>query len=194
MLNIILFGPPGSGKGTQAKKLAEKYQINHISTGDLFRYEMGNDTELGKLAKDYLNKGLLVPDEVTTSMLIRKIDSLENLNGIIFDGYPRNVDQAQSLEEILDDLGSEVSVLLSLQVKQDEIVKRLKARGEVSGRADDQDESIIIHRIDVYHEETYPVYSYFDAQDKAIQVDGNQDIDTVFDNLCEVIDTFVEQT
>lgn len=194
MLNIILFGPPGSGKGTQAKKLAEKYEITHISTGDLFRYEMGNDTELGKLAKDYLNKGLLVPDEVTTSMLIRKIDSLDNVNGIIFDGYPRNVDQAQSLEEILDDRDSEVTVLIALQVRQDEIVKRLKARGEVSGRADDQDESIIIHRIDVYNAETYPVYSYFDALDKAIQVDGNQDIDTVFDNLCEVIDTLVDPT
>ncbi len=192
MLNIILFGPPGSGKGTQAKKLADKYQITHISTGDLFRYEMGNNTELGQLAKDYLNKGQLVPDSVTTSMLINKIESLENLKGIIFDGYPRNVDQAQSLEDILADLDSEVTILISLQVDQEEIIRRLKFRGENSGRADDQDESIIIHRIDVYNQETYPVYSYFDALDKAIQVDGNQDIDTVFNNLCEVIDSLIE--
>ncbi len=192
MLNVILFGPPGSGKGTQAKKLAEKYEINHISTGDLFRYEMGNDTELGKLAKDYLNKGQLVPDEVTTSMLINKLDSLEDPNGIIFDGYPRNVDQAQSLEEILDEKDSEVSILIALVVDREEIISRLKKRGETSGRADDQDESIIRDRIDVYRDETYPVYSYFDALDKAIEVDGNGSIDTVFENLCQVIDALVE--
>ena len=149
MINLILFGPPGSGKGTQAAKLVEKYELLHISTGDLFRYEMGNNTPLGKEAKSYIEKGELVPDEVTVGMLRNKVEANLDVEGYIFDGFPRTVPQADALDNLLAENGNEVSLLLMLDVPDDELVKRLLLRGETSGRSDDTDESIIRNRIEM---------------------------------------------
>ena len=136
MINIILFGPPGSGKGTQANSIAEKYNLLHISTGDLFRYEIGNSTELGQLAKSYMNKGELVPDDVTIGMLKNKVDAYPDVAGYIFDGFPRNVYQSEALDRILDKKGQTVNTLLQLDVDDEEIVKRILNRGKTSGRGE----------------------------------------------------------
>jgi adenylate kinase len=188
MINLILFGPPGSGKGTQAAKLVEKYNLLHISTGDLFRYEMGNDTPLGQKAKSYMEKGELVPDEVTIGMLKNKVDANPDVDGYIFDGFPRNVNQAEALDKILDEKGTQVSVLLSLDVDEDEIVKRILLRGKTSGRADDNDEDIIRNRFEVYKNETSPVFDYYAKEDKSVMIDGIGSIDEIFDRLCTEID------
>ncbi|NNE29093.1 MAG: adenylate kinase [Saprospiraceae bacterium] len=190
MINLILFGPPGSGKGTQATKLVEKYELLHISTGDLFRYEMGNDTPLGKKAKEYISKGELVPDEVTIGMLVNKVIANPDVKGYIFDGYPRNIDQAEALDKILAEMGTEVSGLISLQVDDEEIVKRILNRGKTSGRSDDNDENIIRNRIEVYKGETRPVFDFYAPRDKAFEVDGIGSIEEIFDRLCARIDQF----
>ena len=188
MINLILFGPPGSGKGTQAEKLVEKYDLLHISTGDLFRYEMGNDTELGLKAKEYIAKGELVPDSITTGMLKNKVDANPDVAGYIFDGYPRNTNQSESLDEILDGKGEAVSILLSLDVDDEEIVKRILNRGKTSGRSDDNDESIIRNRIDVYKSETTPVFDYYAKSGKSKMINGIGSIEEIFDRLCAEID------
>lgn len=187
MLNIILFGPPGSGKGTQAAKLVEKYGLLHISTGDLFRYEMGNDTPLGLEAKSYIKKGELVPDSITIGMLKNKVDANPEVDGYIFDGYPRNINQAEALDALLKEKGHQVDKLLSLDVDDEEIVQRILKRGETSGRADDRDESIIRNRISVYKEETSPVFDYYSKKGKAKMVNGIGDMDEIFDRLCGAI-------
>lgn len=188
MLNIILFGPPGSGKGTQAKQLAEKYGLLHISTGDLFRYEMGNDTPLGKEAKSYIAKGELVPDSVTIGMLKNKVNSNPDVGGYIFDGFPRTIAQAEALNAFLGEKNQSISGLLSLDVEDAEIVQRLLERGKTSGRADDQDESIIQNRINVYKMETSPVYDFYASSNKSQMIRGMGTIEDVFANLCKVID------
>ena len=188
MLNIILFGPPGSGKGTQATRLVEKYNLLHISTGDLFRYEIGNSTELGLLAKSYMSKGDLVPDEVTIGMLKNKVDANPDVKGYIFDGYPRNILQSEALDEILDSKGETVSVLLQLEVDDDEIVKRILNRGKTSGRSDDNDESIIRNRIAIYEEETAPVFDYYDKASKSKRINGLGSLEEIFDRLSSAID------
>ena len=189
MLNLILFGPPGSGKGTQAEKLIEKYGILHISTGDLFRYEMGNNTPLGLKAKEYMAKGELVPDEVTIGMLKNKVDANPDASGIIFDGFPRTIPQAQALDQLLESLGSAVTALVALEVEDDEIVKRILLRGASSGRADDQDESIIANRIRVYKEQTTPVAEYYEQYDKSQYIDGQGSIEDVFEMICYAVDS-----
>ena len=161
MLNLILFGPPGSGKGTQASKLVEKYNLLHISTGDLFRYEMGNDTPLGLKAKEYMSKGELVPDEVTIGMLKNKVDANPDVAGYIFDGFPRTIPQAEALDKLLSEKDHTVSGLLALDVEDEELVKRLLERGKTSGRKDDSDESIIQNRISVYNKETAPIFNFY---------------------------------
>jgi adenylate kinase len=188
MLNIILFGPPGSGKGTQAKMLVEKYNLLHISTGDLFRYEMGNDTPLGLEAKSYIAKGELVPDSITIGMLKNKVNANPDVPGYIFDGFPRNISQAEALDDFLSEKGEQVKALLSLQVDDEEIVKRILNRGKTSGRSDDNDESIIRNRIDVYKSETSPVYDFYDAQGKAQLIDGIGSLEEIFDRLTAAID------
>lgn len=188
MLNIILFGPPGSGKGTQAKMLVEKYNLLHISTGDLFRYEMGNDTPLGLEAKSYISKGELVPDSITIGMLKNKVNANPDVPGYIFDGFPRNISQAEALDDFLAENGEQVKALLSLQVDDEEIVKRILNRGKTSGRSDDNDESIIRNRIDVYKSETSPVYDFYDAQGKAQLIDGIGSLEEIFDRLTAAID------
>ncbi|MEY3368533.1 MAG: hypothetical protein RI973_1688 [Bacteroidota bacterium] len=191
MINLILFGPPGSGKGTQAAKLVEDYQLVHISTGDLFRYEMGNDTPLGKLAKSYIEKGELVPDSVTIGMLKNKVDANPDANGFIFDGFPRTVAQAEALDQLLADMGTSINCLVALDVSDDEITKRILLRGQTSGRSDDNDERIIRNRIDVYKSETTPVFDYYAGAGKSHKVDGIGSIEEILERLKAVIDRFV---
>jgi len=188
MINVILFGPPGSGKGTQAKKLVERYGLLHISTGDLFRYEMGNDTPLGKKAKSYIEKGELVPDSVTVGMLRNKVEANPDVPGYIFDGFPRTISQSKSLDTLLDEKGHQVDRLIMLDVSDDEIVKRILERGKTSGRKDDLDESIIRNRIEVYKSETSPVYDYYQQKDKSVKIYGVGSIEDIFGRLCQELD------
>jgi adenylate kinase len=188
MINLILFGPPGSGKGTQAQKLVEKYGIAHLSTGDMFRYELGNNTELGQLAKSYMDKGQLVPDSVTIAMLQQRMESDRVKNGFILDGFPRTIAQAEALDVLLNEKNIKMTAMISLVVDEEELISRLLNRGKSSGRADDVNESIIRKRLQVYRDETTPVYDYYDAQKIAVQVNGMGSIDEIFDELCLLID------
>jgi adenylate kinase len=189
MINIVLFGPPGSGKGTQAAKLVEKYDLLHISTGDLFRYEMGNDTPLGLKAKEYMSQGKLVPDEVTIGMLKNKVMANLDVKGYILDGFPRTIPQAEALDNLMGELKQNISGLIALDVEEEELVQRLLERGKTSGRADDSNEDVVRKRIAIYKEETAPVFGYYKAQDKSSTVDGIGTIDQIFDKLCAVIDS-----
>jgi adenylate kinase len=188
MGNIILFGPPGSGKGTQALKLVEKYGFLHISTGDLFRYELNNDTPLGLEAKKYMTRGELVPDEVTVGMLKNKLDQEPDVPGIILDGFPRTIKQAEALDLLMADRGQKIDLLIALMVDDEEIVNRIKMRGETSGRADDNDESIIRNRIEVYKNETTPVFDYYSTNGISHAVEGVGSIEKIFNSLCDLID------
>lgn len=183
MKNIILFGPPGSGKGTQAEMLEEKFNLLHISTGDLFRSEIKEETRLGKLAKNYIDKGELVPDEVTVGMLQKKIDQNKDVKGYIFDGFPRTLDQAEALDELLKERNTTIFKLLALKVTDEEIVKRIKERGKDSGRSDDLNENVILKRIHVYENNTKPVYEFYDDRGKAESIDGMGSIDEIHERL-----------
>lgn len=187
MLNLILFGPPGSGKGTQAAKLVEKYDLLHISTGDLFRYNMKNDTPLGLEAKSYIEKGDLVPDSVTINMLKAKVNENPDVKGYIFDGFPRTIAQAEALDNFLAEKDLAVSGLLALDVPDEELIKRLLSRGKDSGRADDQDENIIANRITTYNNETAPVFDFYKKQERADKVLGVGSIEEIFERLCSMI-------
>lgn len=188
MLNLILFGPPGSGKGTQAEKLIARYNLFHISTGDMFRYELSNNTELGQLARSYINQGQLVPDSVTISMLEKRVEENPHVKGFIFDGFPRTIPQAKALDNFLMSKGQSISGLIELAVDEDEIVKRVLLRGKTSGRADDNDETTIRKRIDVYRNETTPVATHYGQSDKSFKIEGVGSIDDIFENLCKTID------
>lgn len=188
MINIILFGPPGSGKGTQAAKLVDRYQLVHISTGDLFRYEIGNKTPLGLEAKSYIDKGELVPDSVTIGMLNNKVEAHPEAKGFIFDGFPRTIPQAQALDTLLEEKDSPVAALLALQVDDAEIVERIKLRSKSSGRPDDNDEATIRNRIFVYKNETTPVFDYYNEQHKSHSINGVGGVEDIFERLCELID------
>lgn len=190
-LNLILFGPPGAGKGTQAKKLVEIYGLLQISTGDLFRYEIGNKTPLGLKAKEYMNKGELVPDEVTVGMLKNKVEANPDFNGYIFDGFPRTIPQAEALDSYLGSKGESVSQLIALEVDDEELVTRLLERGKTSGRPDDTNEEIIRNRIVVYNKETAPVFDFYADQNKAIKVPGVGSIEEIFVRLKYKIDPLV---
>lgn len=191
MINLILFGPPGSGKGTQAAKLVEKYNLLHISTGDLFRYEMGNNTPLGQEAKSYIQKGELVPDSVTIGMLRNKVEANPDVEGYIFDGFPRTVAQAEALDALMQEMQTSISKLILLSVDDNEIVTRLLERGKTSGRSDDQEEDTIRNRIKIFKNETSPVFDYYAEQEKAVQVEGIGSIDDIFSRLCAEIDVLV---
>ena len=191
MINLILFGPPGSGKGTQAAKLVEKYNLLHISTGDLFRYEMGNDTPLGQEAKSYIQKGELVPDSVTIGMLHNKVEANPDVEGYIFDGFPRTVAQAEALDALMQEMETSISKLILLSVDDNEIVTRLLERGKTSGRSDDQKEDTIRNRIKIFKNETSPVFDYYAEQEKAVEVEGIGSIDDIFSRLSAEIDVLV---
>ncbi len=188
MTNLVLFGPPGAGKGTQAEVLKQKYDLVHISTGDVFRYNIKNATELGTLAKSYIDKGQLVPDEVTINMLNAEVDKNPQAQGFIFDGFPRTEAQAASLQELLTSKGSEVSAMVALEVDDEVLVQRLLERGKTSGRPDDADEGVIRNRIKVYYDETAILKNYYQKQHKYFGVDGVGGIDEITDRLSAVID------
>ena len=191
MINIVLFGPPGSGKGTQAQNLIEKFNLKQISTGDLFRYNMKNGTELGKLAKSYIDKGELVPDQVTTDMLIDKVKKPTDTSGFIFDGYPRTANQTEALEKIVKEiLNGEISVCLSLIVNDEILVERLLKRGETSGRTDDSNEEIIRARIKEYYTKTAEVAELYKQQGKYVEVNGVGGIDEISEKLFAEVEKF----
>lgn len=192
MINLILFGPPGSGKGTQAAKLVEQYELLHISTGDLFRYEMGNNTPLGEKAKSFMAKGELVPDEVTIGMLRNKVEANPHVKGYIFDGFPRTIPQCEALDDLLCEKDQEVNLLLMLDVEEEELVKRLLLRGESSGRADDVDENIIRNRIKIYEKETSPVFDYYSSKGVGKKIYGIGSIDDIFGRLCDAVNASQE--
>ncbi|HLT08995.1 MAG TPA: adenylate kinase [Cyclobacteriaceae bacterium] len=190
MLNIVLFGPPGAGKGTQSEKLIEKYNLNHISTGDLFRKHLGEGTELGRLAQKYMDEGHLVPDEVVIGMVDEKIKSTTDAKGFIFDGFPRTVAQAEALDELLAKNNMEISGMIALEVPEDILKERIRGRGKTSGRADDQDEEKINTRIKVYLDETLPVADFYKKQGKLSNIHGVGEIDEIFAKIVEVIDHY----
>ena len=191
MINIVLFGPPGSGKGTQAQNLIEKFNLKQISTGDLFRYNMKNGTELGKLAKSYIDKGELVPDQVTTDMLIDEVKKPTETNGFIFDGYPRTANQTEALEKIVKEiLNGEISVCLSLIVNDEILVERLLKRGETSGRTDDSNEEIIRTRIKEYYTKTAEVAELYKQQGKYVEVNGVGGIEEISEKLFAEVEKF----
>ncbi len=188
MINLVLFGKPGAGKGTQAEFLKEKYNLKHISTGDLFRYNMKNDTDLGKLAKSYIDKGDLVPDEVTIKMLEDAVDKNPDASGFIFDGFPRTAAQANALDKFLAGKDMKVDATIALEAKDEILIQRLLERGKVSGRSDDQDEDKIRNRFDEYNEKTAPLKDYYEEQGKFHSVNGIGEIDEVTHRLGKVIE------
>jgi len=189
MLNIVLFGPPGAGKGTQSERLIEKYDLVHLSTGDIFRSNIKGETDLGKLAKSYMDKGQLVPDSVTIDMLRSEVLKYSNPNGFIFDGFPRTNAQANALDEFLSTQNTAITLMLALEVEEEELKTRLLKRAEVSGRADDADPSIIENRIRVYNNETAPVKDFYLQQGKFISIDGIGSIDEITSRLFSAIDS-----
>ncbi|GAA4113422.1 hypothetical protein GCM10022393_12420 [Aquimarina addita] len=188
MTNLVLFGPPGAGKGTQAEVLKEKYNLVHISTGDVFRYNIKNATELGVSAKSYIDKGQLVPDAITIKMLNAEVDKNEDAKGFIFDGFPRTEAQAASLAEFLETKGSEITAMVALEVDDEVLVQRLLERGKTSGRVDDADEAVIRNRIKVYYDETAILKNYYQKEDKYYGVDGVGSVDEITNRLSTVID------
>ena len=191
MLNLVLFGPPGAGKGTQAARLVEKYHLVHLSTGDIFRSNIKEGTDLGQLAKSYIDKGALVPDEVTIGMLEAEVNSNSNAKGFIFDGFPRTTSQAEALDVFLSTKDTEVSAMLALEVDENELITRLLERGKSSGRADDQDAGIIKNRIQVYENETAVLKTYYANQNKFFGIEGLGSIESITLGLCKAIDTLV---
>ena len=188
MINIILFGPPGAGKGTQSAKIIEKYSLLHIATGDLFRKHLKDGTPLGNLAKEYMNQGNLVPDQVVIDMVDDKIKSTENVTGIIFDGFPRTIPQAEALNKLLDAKGAPIKVLIELVVPEDELRKRLAERAIKENRPDDAKPEVIENRISVYKGETVAVADYYKKLGKYSSVVGVGQIENIFSNICREID------
>jgi adenylate kinase len=187
MLNIILFGPPGAGKGTQSEKLIKQYGLLHISTGDLLRSEIKNGTPLGLEAKKRVDAGQLVPDEVVIGMIGNKIEQNLTAPGFIFDGFPRTVAQAEALDQMLAEHGQAITAVLCLDVPGEELIQRLVKRGETSGRSDDNEE-VAIKRIRIYENETAPVASHYDKQEKRYAIDGMGTIEEIFSRICDTID------
>ena len=189
MLNLVLFGPPGAGKGTQSNLLIEKYNLVHLSTGDLLRGEITSGTQLGLEAKAIMDKGDLVSDEIVIGMISSKLDNNPNANGFIFDGFPRTAAQATALDSLLLEKETPISRMLSLKVEDKELIRRLLARGKESGRADDQNESIIANRIEEYNNKTAPLKEYYSAQNKLSEIEGNGTVKDISNKLNDVIDS-----
>jgi adenylate kinase len=189
MLNLVLFGPPGAGKGTQSQKLIEKYGLIHLSTGDIFRANIGGGTELGKLAKSYIDKGQLVPDEVTIDMLNSEVEKHDNPKGFIFDGFPRTQPQAEALDDLMKSKITKIAAMIALDVPEDDLKDRLKKRAIDSGRTDDADPKVIANRIEVYKNKTAPVKKYYEAQNKFYAINGLGSIDEITERLFKTIDS-----
>jgi adenylate kinase len=188
MLNIVLFGPPGAGKGTQSQKLIARYNLVHLSTGDLLRAQIAQGTELGIKAKKLMDEGLLVPDEVVIGMIDHALQTNPQAGGFIFDGFPRTVPQAQSLDALMVKHDSGINCMIALEVAEEELVTRLLERGKTSGRPDDQDESKIRRRVLVYNTETAQVAGYYAAQNKFHALNGIGPIESIFTQVCDIID------
>jgi adenylate kinase len=189
MLNLILFGPPGSGKGTQAARIAERFQLRHLSTGDMLREELRKESALGKEAKRFIDEGRLVPDEVIIGMISDQIDATANqVKGYLFDGFPRTGAQAEALDNLLELKGTGIARVLALEVSEDEITQRILQRGQSSGRSDDRDPSVIRNRFRVYLEETAPVAEHYRRSDKVVDIHGEGSIDAIFEQLCAAIE------
>ena len=187
MLNIVLFGPPGAGKGTQSEKLIEKYKLQHLSTGDILRTAIQNQTPLGLEAKQYIDKGGLVPDETVIGLIATELETHKNVKGFIFDGFPRTTHQAQNLDEMLVSKGISITLMMALEVDHQELVKRLLNRGLLSARSDDRNVEVIENRIKVYNDYTKVVAEYYKAQSKFKTVDGMGSIDDIFERICNTI-------
>ena len=187
MLNIVIFGAPGSGKGTQSERIVEKYGINHISTGDVLRAEIKNGTELGKTAKGYIDQGQLIPDELMIDILASVFDSFKDSKGVILDGFPRTIAQAEALKKMLAERGQDVSVMVDLEVPEDELMVRLIKRGKDSGRADDNEETIK-KRLHVYHSQTAPLIDWYKNEKKYQHINGLGTMEGIFAEICEAID------
>ena len=187
MLNIVIFGAPGSGKGTQSERIVDKYGINHISTGDVLRAEIKNGTELGKTAKSYIDQGQLIPDELMIDILAGVFDSFEDSKGVIFDGFPRTIAQAEALKKMLSERGQEVSVMLDLEVPEDELMTRLIKRGKDSGRADDNEETIK-KRLVVYHSQTSPLKDWYKTEGQYRHINGLGTMEGIFEDIITAIE------
>ncbi|AYL97269.1 adenylate kinase [Mucilaginibacter celer] len=190
MLNLVLFGPPGAGKGTQSKKLIDKYDLIHLSTGDLLRSEIAQGTELGLEAKKLMDDGKLVPDAVVIGMISNKLDANKDAKGFIFDGFPRTVAQAEALDELLVSKQSSISGMIALEVGDDELERRLLERGKESGRADDANPEVIRKRIHEYNDKTAPVAGFYKNQDKFTSINGVGSVDEIFAAIVEVIESY----
>lgn len=190
MLNLVLFGPPGAGKGTQSEKIISSYGLTHLSTGDLFRKHLGEGTALGKLAKGYMDQGHLVPDEVVIQMVEDKIATTQGSKGFIFDGFPRTTAQAEALDAMLLKNGMHISGMIALDVPQTILKERILERGKTSGRVDDQEEEKINTRIQVYLDETLPVAAYYEGQGKYHEINGVGKIEEIFSQISAVIDRY----
>ncbi len=188
MFNLILFGPPGSGKGTQSEKLIVRYGLKHLSTGDLLRSEISRQTALGMAAKSFMDKGQLVPDEVVIGMISSALDENPQAKGFLFDGFPRTSTQAEALDKLLELKGTSIAVMLAMDVSEEELVKRLIKRGETSGRSDDVNDQVIRARITEYHNKTAAVADYYQQFDKVVMVKGEGSIDDIFQALGKEID------
>ncbi len=186
MSNVVTFGAHRSGKGPPSELIIKEYGLDHTSTGAVLRSEMKNDTELGKIAKDYIEKGQLVPDELIVNMLAKVLDSKENSKGVIFDGFPRTIPQAKALKVMLNERGTDVSVMLNLQVDEEELVKRLLERGKVSGRSDDNLETIK-SRLEVYHKQTAPLADFYVEEGKHVAIQGMGTIEEIFGRIKDAI-------
>ena len=187
MLNIVIFGAPGSGKGTQSERIVEKYGINHISTGDVLRAEIKNGTELGKTAKGYIDQGQLIPDELMIDILASVFDSFKDSKGVVFDGFPRTIAQAEALKKMLAERGQDVSVMVDLDVPEEELMVRLIKRGKDSGRADDNEETIK-KRLHVYHSQTAPLIDWYKNEKKYQHINGLGTMEGIFAEICEAVD------
>ena len=187
MLNIVIFGAPGSGKGTQSERIVEKYGINHISTGDVLRAEIKNGTELGKTAKGYIDQGQLIPDELMIDILASVFDSFKDSKGVIFDGFPRTIAHAEALKKMLAERGQDVSVMVDLDVPEEELMIRLIKRGKDSGRADDNEETIK-KRLHVYHSQTAPLIDWYKNEKKYQHINGLGTMEGIFAEICEAVD------
>ena len=187
MFNIVIFGAPGSGKGTQSKMIVERYGFDYISTGDMLRQAISQGSELGRTAKEYIDRGHLVPDDLIVRLIADFLDGKHGSKGVIFDGFPRTIKQAEALKTMLNERGTDIHILLDLQVEDDELVVRLLERGKISGRSDDNPETIKA-RLDVYHTQTAPLATYYIGEGKHVAIKGVGQIEDIFERIAEAID------